>query len=341
MKQLEKFEKSFGKKINRIGLGGIPIQGISAEESDALLTYALSQGINFIDTARGYSDSEVKIGRTMKSRRKDVFLATKTMARTYDAMKNDIELSLKNLQTDMIDLYQCHNIMKKEELDVVLNTESGAIRALSEAKNASKIRFIGITGHSPELLVQAVKTEIFNSVQVPHNIIDTGCEKELAGICKQLNIPVIAMKPVGGGALKEVAALNLRYVLNNGSTIVIPGIDARRYVDINLSILPDIAPLTDNEFALLCKTRDQWQGDFCRRCGYCMPCPHGLNIPFLLLLKAYWERYDLKNWVKERLEPLPKKFNDCKKCGECTTKCPYSLPVKDMMEACKPWFETL
>jgi predicted aldo/keto reductase-like oxidoreductase len=233
-----------------------------------------------------------------------------------------------------------HN-MKKEELDAVLDAENGAMKALADAKKYSKIRFIGITGHSPQLLVEAVKTGIFDSVQVPHNIIDTGCEKELVGICKQLNIPVIAMKPVGGGALKEVASLNLRYVLTRGSTIAVPGIDKTEYVDMNLSILPKIDPLANREYELLTKARDRWQGNFCRRCGYCMPCPHGLNIPFLLLLKAYWERYDLKKWVRERLEPLQKKYDDCKKCGECTAKCPYSLPVKDMMESSTIWSETL
>lgn len=339
MKQLEKFEKSFGKKINRVGFGGIPVQGLSLQMADVLVEKVLSRGINFIDTARGYTDSEAKIGRVIQSRRKDVFLATKSLSRTYQAMKQDIEISLNSLGTEMIDLYQFHNVMGKDELDTLLHAKNGAMRAIVEAKAESKIRFIGITGHRPETLVEAVKTGLFDSVQVPHNIIETGCEKELHGICKEYAIPVIAMKPVAGGALKEVAALNLRYVLTHGSAIVVPGVDRAEYIDVNLSILPAIAPLTDREMQLLRKEAAVWSGKFCRRCGYCMPCPQGLNIPLLLLLKAYRERYDLKNWVSERLAPLQKKYNDCTHCGECTNRCPYALPIPEMMEASLRWHD--
>lgn len=339
MKQLEKFETLFGKKINRVGFGGIPIQRLSVTDSDRVLEYALSKGINFIDTARGYSDSEEKIGRAIKNKSKEVFLATKSMARTSDQMKKEIAVSLKNFQTDLIHLYQLHGVGTKDDLDAVLDKNNGAINALLEAKNASKIKCIGITGHIPEVLVKAVKTDMFDSVQVPHNVIETECEKELIPLCKEKAVPVIAMKPIGGGALGKVASLNLRYVLNNGSTVVIPGIDEIGQVDDALSILPDISTLSENEYAVLKKEKDTWNGKFCRRCGYCMPCPQGLKIPFLLLLQAYWERYNMEKWVIERFSPLEKKYSDCKKCGECREKCPYTLPIEEMMERGKQSIE--
>jgi predicted aldo/keto reductase-like oxidoreductase len=119
----------------------------------------------------------------------------------------------------------------------------------------------------------------------------------------------------------------------------VPGVDRAEYIDVNLSILPAIAPLTDREMQLLRKEAAVWSGKFCRRCGYCMPCPQGLNIPLLLLLKAYRERYDLKNWVSERLAPLQKRYNDCTRCGECTTRCPYALPIPEMMETSMQWYD--
>lgn len=339
MKQLTLFEEYFGKKINRIGFGGIPIQGLTEIESDKVIQHALDSGINFIDTARGYSDSEEKIGKVLHKRRSDVFFATKSMARDFLKMKEEITASLHACKIDYIDLYQCHGVGSTEDLKCILDRETGAIGALLEAQKQSKIKFIGITGHASTILVEAVKTGMFDSVQIPHNIIETECEKELLGICKEKNIPVIAMKPIGGGAFKDVASLNLRYILNNGSTIAIPGMDSQKQIDNNMSVLPEIYPLSDDEFKTLTTEKEFWKGEFCRRCGYCLPCSNNLKIPMLLLLQAYWERYELKQWVFDRFAPLEKKYSDCIACGDCISKCPYSLPIIDMMEKGKNTIE--
>ncbi len=339
MKQLETFEQSFKNKLCRLGFGGIPLQGLSLKESDTLLNYTLDRGINFFDTARGYSDSESKIGRIAKERREEMFLATKSMARSYEAMKQDISLSMENLNTDHIELYQLHGIGTTDDLQQVLDPETGALRALQEAQANKSITFIGITGHTSATLVTAVKTGLFDSVQIPHNIIERECEEELIPLCKSKNIPVIAMKPVGGGAFKEVVSLNLRFILNAGSTIAIPGMDSTSQVEANSSILPAISPLSMDEESQLSKEKERWQGSFCRRCGYCLPCPAGLKIPFLLLLDAYWERYDLKEWVLDRLAPLEKKFSDCQHCGECMNRCPYNLPITEMMNKAEQTIE--
>ncbi len=330
MKQLAKFEKYFGKKINRVGLGGIPIQRLNDAESDKLIKYCFENGINFVDTARGYTTSEQKLGNILKKIDKKIFIATKSMARTYEEMKRDIKISLDNLQVDCIDLYQFHFVNKEEDLNKILDKENGAYRACIEAQENGLIKFIGITGHIPATLVKAVKTGKFESVQIPHNILETECEKELLPLCEKNSIPVLAMKPVAGGALSKVT-YNIRYILNNGSTIAIPGMDKIEQIDENMSVLPDIKQLSEKEMDELLKEKEVWSGEFCRRCEYCMPCPNSLNIPFLLLLQAYKERYNLDKWVNERFASLPKVYSDCTHCKACERKCPYNLPISDMM----------
>lgn len=318
-------------KILRVGFGGIPIQRLSVKEAVDIILYAFSKGINFIDTARGYTDSEIKIGKALEKWNKDVFIATKSMARTYEEMNRDINISLRNLKTDFIDLYQIHSINNEKDSELVLNEKDGAIRSLFEAKEEKKIKYIGISGHKPNILVKALKSEYFDSVQVPHNILERDCEKELIPLAKDMNISVLAMKPAAGGALKRVD-LNLRFILNNGSDIALVGMDEKGHIDDNLSILPNIKSLNEQEMCLLNEEKDLWKGEFCRRCEYCMPCPQGLNIPFLLLLIAYWERYDLKDWVLSRLSSQKKAYADCIECRVCESRCPYQLKITDMMK---------
>ncbi len=325
------FRNTIKSRLFRIGFGGIPIQRLNELDAVKLLLYAFSRGINFIDTARGYTDSESKTGLALEEYGEEIFIATKSMARTYSDMKRDIEISLNELKQDKIHLYQLHCINKAEDLEKAIDMQSGALRAMMEAKRSKKIIHVGITGHIPHMLAEALKTNLFGSVQVPHNIIETGCEEELLPLASSMGIPVIAMKPIAGGALKKIE-LNLRYILNNGTDIAVCGMDSPEQVDRNLSVLPEIRGLDESEMSALLEERDLWKGEFCRRCEYCMPCPQGLNIPFLLLLIAYWERYKLKDWVLQRLSALEKKFDDCIKCGECEKKCPYDLHIIEMMK---------
>ncbi len=317
-------------QVNPLGFGGIPIQRISAEDAADLLEYSLKKGINFIDTARGYTDSEEKIGQILPKYRDQVIIATKAMSRDYTGMAQEIELSLKNLKVETIDLYQCHNVRSIELLDQILS-EDGAYKALLEAKAQNKIKSIGITSHKTDVLIEAVKRDKFETVQVPFNIIENEAAKELFPLCKEKNIGVIVMKPVAGGALKDHVVASLKYILNHPVSVVIPGMDYLSQVDQNLTAIHNPI-LTDEEAKALQTIADELGSEFCRKCDYCAPCPQGIDIPTNILLEVYATRYNMPDWAKNRYQSMKINASKCIACGQCETKCPYELPIIKMLK---------
>jgi uncharacterized protein len=335
-----------GMEVSVIGFGGIPIQKLPFEEAATLLNRALDLEINFIDTARGYTDSEQKIGRALASRRGEFLLASKSMARDGEAMAEELETSLRELRTDCIDLYQLHALPSIEELDRVI-APGGAYDTLVKARQAGKIRFIGVTGHLREVLLRAVETDLFDTVQHPFNPIETEWAQDVIPAARARNVGLIGMKPAAGGAISNVPAA-LRFELTGLSTeaepidnhdfsggmdLVIPGMDSLAQVEQNAEVGTSLRPPDPGEMTDLEADIQRWQGAFCRRCGYCMPCPEGLSIPFLLLIQAYYERYNLQEWARERLSGLEKKYDDCAACGHCLELCPYELKIPDLMAA--------
>jgi predicted aldo/keto reductase-like oxidoreductase len=319
-----------GMAVSVIGFGGIPIQRLAFPEAEEILLSALDRGINFIDTARGYTDSEQKIGRVLKKRRDQVVIATKATARDQAGMTAELEQSLVNLNTDVIDLYQIHAVESDQQLDQVLGS-GGAFQALDKAREQGKVRFIGVTGHVHQVLERAVKTGLFDTVQHPFNPLETDWLNDVIPAAKAQGLGTIGMKPIGGGALGYVP-LALRFSLTQGMDLIIPGMDSLDQVRENASVGETLTPLNEEELALFEEERARLGPHFCRRCGYCMPCDNGLHIPYLLLLQAYYERYDLPDWSMDRLATFEKKYWDCAACGECTLRCPYNLPVADLMK---------
>jgi hypothetical protein len=316
--------------VSVIGFGGIPIQRLTSSEAEEVLLGALDRGINFIDTARGYTDSEEKIGRVLQGRRHQVVVATKATARDQKGMVEELEKSLGNLKTDVIDLYQIHAVESDEQLEQVLGP-GGAFQALDKARDQGKVRFIGVTGHVHAVLEKAVKTGLFDTVQHPFNPLETDWLQAVIPAAKSRNLGIIGMKPIGGGALGYVSQA-LRFSLTRGVDLVIPGMDSLDQVRENALVGEALTPLTEEELKAFEKEKSRLGPHFCRRCGYCMPCQNGLHIPYLLLLQAYYERYDLADWAADRLDTFEKKYWDCTACGECTERCPYKLPVSDLMK---------
>ena len=312
-----------GLSVNRVGFGGIPIQRLGMDEAFEVIETALEKGVDFIDTARGYTDSEVKVGQVLSSFSGRVVVATKSMARTRDEMLRDIEISLGNLGIDQIDIYQCHNIADEGQLETVLGPE-GALAALTEARDQGMIGHIGVTGHKPWIVEKAIQRFPFETIQVPFNMIETAASETLLPLARKLNLGTIAMKPIAGGAVRNVL-LNLRFILTSGIDLIIPGMDRVEQISENLSVLDQLRPLNDEEMEILLREKEELGETFCRRCEYCMPCPEGLKISFLHLIGAYYFRYGVKDWALERLSGLDKKYDDCIGCGECVSKCPYDL----------------
>lgn len=309
-------------KVNDIGCGGIPIQRLTQQEVNEMINVMIDQGINFIDTARGYSNSEMLIGNAIEGKREYFILATKSMARTYDAMKLDIETSLKHLKTNYIDLYQLHNVPIGENIE-------GAIKALEEAKKEKKIGHIGITSHSIEMLEKAIEDNYFETVQFPYNIVEKQAEKLFRKANKN-NIGVIVMKPLAGGAITD-SELALKYILNNEDiSVIIPGMESVEQIISNNSVKP--CNFTVEEEKKIAEIRKELNNDFCRRCGYCMPCPKGINIPFTFLCEGYYLRYNLQQWALERYNSMKVKPSACIKCGLCESKCPYNLMIRKKLQ---------
>lgn len=320
-----------GLKVSRMGLGGIPIQRIDAEGTKALLHKLADQGVNYIDTARGYTVSEEYLGYALEGIRDKFVLATKSMARTKEAMAADIEKSLHNLRTNYIDLYQVHN-PSMEQLDQVL-AAGRALEALQEAKEAGKIGHIGLTAHSTEVFARALELNWVETIMFPYNIVESQGE-ELIAKCKEKNIGFIDMKPLAGGAIED-ASLALRYICaNRDVTVVIPGMAEMTELDQNIKACEDETPLSGEELQKMEEIKQQLGTDFCRRCNYCAPCTVGINIPSVFLFAGYLQRYNLADWAKDRYSTLPVKASACIECGECEKRCPYHLPIREKLKKC-------
>lgn len=318
-----------GLSVSRMGFGGIPIQRIDAEGTKALIHKLKDAGVNYIDTARGYTVSEEYLGYAMQGIREHFVLATKSMARTAEAMAADIETSLANLRTDYIDLYQVHNPSAKDIQQVC--APGGAVEALRAAKAAGKIGHIGITLHSVDLFRDALELPWVETIMFPYNIVETQAESLIAK-CAEKGIGFVCMKPLAGGAIDN-ATVALRFVAANPNvTVIIPGMAAPEELEQNVSAMADTAPLTDAEKETIRQIRGQLGTNFCRRCNYCAPCTQGINIPAMFLFEGYYSRYHLEDWAVVRYNNLPKTASDCIGCGVCEDRCPYNLPIRQMLK---------
>ena len=318
-----------GLKIARLGFGGIPIQRIDREGTKELIRQLRADGLNYIDTARGYTVSEEYLGYALEGIRQDFVLATKSMARTKEAMARDVDVSLKNLRTDYIDLYQIHN-PTKEDLEQVM-APGGALEALKEARAAGKIGHIGVTLHSVDLFRLAVDYPWVETIMFPYNLVETQGQ-ELIRECARKNIGFIAMKPLAGGAIDD-AALAIRFLIQDPAvSVVIPGMATLEEIAQNLAAASDPAPMNEQEQEKIRAIRDSLGTQFCRRCNYCAPCSAGISIYSMFLMEGYYNRYNLQAWATERYNSMAKTASDCIGCGLCEERCPYHLPIRQMLK---------
>ena len=320
---------STGLKISRLGFGGIPIQRIDAEGTKTLIHQLKDAGVNFIDTARGYTVSEEYLGYALEGIRDQFVLATKSMSRDKAAMAQDIETSLKNLRTDYIDLYQIHNATPEQLQQVT--APGGALEALLEAKAAGKIGHIGLTAHSLDTFKLALESDWVETFMFPYSIVETQAE-ELVKRCAEKGIGFICMKPLAGGAIED-ATVALRWICaNDAVSVVIPGMAEPKELEQNLAAVNNTEPLTPDEKAKALEIRSALGTNFCRRCNYCQPCAAGINISGAFLFEGYLSRYGLGEWAKGRYDAMGKHASDCIGCGACEDRCPYNLPIREMLK---------
>ena len=324
-----------GLRISRMGFGGIPIQKVDVGTVRKLMESLAEKGVNYIDTARGYTVSESYLGEALEGMREKFVIATKSMARTKEAMEKDIEISLANLRTDYIDLYQVHN-PSLADLQAVC-APGGALEALQAAKAAGRIGHIGVTAHMATVFEAALELDWVETIMFPYNIVETQGEA-LMRRCTEKNIGFIVMKPLAGGALED-AALAMRFIAANPDvSVVIPGMYDQKEIDQNLAAMEDTSALNGEELAKIETIRRELGTQFCRRCNYCQPCTAGIGISGIFVLEGYLQRYGLGDWAKGRYAAMAKKAGDCVDCGVCEARCPYQLPIREMLKRCKAEF---
>ncbi|NLW30245.1 MAG: aldo/keto reductase [Fibrobacter sp.] len=316
-----------GLVVSRTGFGALPIQRISEKEAVSLLRKAYDNGIDFYDTARSYSDSEEKIGAALSGVRQKVIIATKTAAKTKDDLFKDLAVSLKKLKTDYVDILQLHNPDTLPDPADPKSSYSG----LLEARKKGLVRYLGLTNHKLELATEAVRSCLYDTVQFPLNTLSSESELEIIKICKNADCGLIAMKAMSGGLIKNASSA-FAFLRQFDNVIPVWGIQKEAELDEFLYYEKEPPCLNDMMWQIIQNDRKELAGQFCRGCGYCMPCSAGIDIPWaarmsLLLRRAPSQNFNNSYW-KEKMETI----KNCTECGNCKQKCPYNLNIPELLK---------
>ncbi len=317
-------------KVSEIGFGAIPIQRVSFEEAANIIQKAHQVGVNFIDTARAWTDSELKVGQALKSNRSEWIIVSKSPAISYQEMKEEINKSLKNLQTNLIEVYMIHHLKDEKMLKIALS-EGGALRALKEAQKEGKIGFVGVSGHNLKTLLAAAKTGFFDVLMINYNFKEQEASEELLPYCQQEDIGIIVMKPLAGGTFQNAAAAIRFCLATPGISTVIPGIlNERELAEDVIEVLQNPS-FTKKDKRKLKQEVDKTGLPYCRACGYCITrdggCPARTNITLFLRMEGYFEKFGPQDWLMEAYRKTPVKPTSCIFCGHCEKVCPFSLPI--------------
>ena len=319
-----------GLEVSILGFGGIPISRIPREQAVEVAKHALDRGINYFDTARAYGGSESRMGEALAGRRSEFYISTKGNRRSADETRRDLETGLSNLGMDYVDIYFIHDVSRERDRDRVLAPD-GALAAIQRAKSEGLVRHAAISGHRSEIMTDLIKTAEFDVAMIPVNIADQDFLADVVPLARELDVGLVVMKPFAGGALDD-ADICLRYALDQDVTTVIPGMRSVAEVDENLGIAESFQSLTEAERSRLDEAAKALGKHFCRQCGYCQPCPAGVNIPHIFLLDRYYQRYWLKDVASAEYAKMEVNATACKECGECEERCPYFLPIRQMLK---------
>lgn len=313
--------------VNKNGFGALPVQRASLEDAKKLLMSAYDGGLRFFDTARAYSDSEEKMGHALSGVRDNIYIATKTGALTAEDFFKDLELSLHNLKTTYVDIYQFHN----PPFCPKPGDGSGLYEAMLEAKRQGKIRFIGITNHRLPVAEEAVASGLYDTLQFPFNYLSTDRETALAEACRAQDMGFIAMKGLSGGLLTN-SRTAYAYMAQYENVLPIWGIQKAQELSEFISYIADPPVMTEELSAMVEKDRKELASDFCRGCGYCMPCPVGIEINTCARMSLLLRRAPSADQLTEAGQGRMEKVKDCLHCGQCKSKCPYSLDTPKLLE---------
>ena len=313
--------------VPKNGFGALPVQRVSLEDGVKLLRNAYEGGFRFFDTARAYSDSEEKLGEALADVREHIFLATKTMAKDGEGFKRDLDASLKLLKTDYIDIYQFHN----PSFCPKPGDGSGLYEAMEEAKRQGVVRHIGITNHRIHVARESIESGLYETLQFPFCYLATDKDLELVEMCREADMGFIAMKALSGGLITNSAAA-YAYLAQYDNVLPIWGVQRQSELEEFLRYMDEPPALTDELRAVIEGDRKELSGNFCRGCGYCMPCPVGIEINTCARMSLLIRRSPSDKQLTEKAQAMMKKIENCLHCGACAKKCPYGLDTPKLLE---------
>ena len=314
-----------GITVPQNAFGCLPIQRVSQETAVSLLRQAYEGGMRFFDTARAYSDSETKVGAAFEGMREKVYIASKTQAKTPEAFWLDLEASLRELRTDYIDLYQFHCVKQCWRP----GDGSGMYEAMLEAKAQGKIRHIGVTAHLVGVAEELIASGLYETLQFPLSYLSSARDIALVRACEEKNMGFIAMKGLAGGLLNNAEAC-MAFMLQH-QALPIWGIQREEELRQWLAFFEKEPEMTPELKALIEADRISLSGDFCRGCGYCMPCTMGITINQCARMSQMVRRAPSQVWLNEHWQAEMEKIDDCIDCGLCMTRCPYGLEIPKLL----------
>jgi uncharacterized protein len=316
--------------VSEFGFGCIPIIRFPSDDSVAVLRHALERGINFFDTANAYRDSEAKLGAAFAGMREKVVLASKTLQRGADGATAHLENSLRAMRTDYLDLYQLHQIAQEKDW-LQASGPAGALEAVLKAKAAGKVRYLGVTSHNLQMAIKLVRSGLFDTIQFPFNLIEEGAKDELLAATREMGMGFIAMKPFGGGVINNATAA-FKYLRSYPEVIPIPGFESCAQVDEVLSLYSSPNVIERQDLAVMETFRGELGKRFCRRCEYCQPCPQGVMITPAMGYPIVAARMSAPVAAEFCQKPMESVLL-CTGCGACIERCPYELPVPEILKA--------
>ncbi len=316
-----------GITTSQNAFGALPIQRDDEETAIRILRRAYEGGMRFFDTARAYSDSEEKLGKAFEGMRDQIYIATKTMAKTPDEFRSQLETSLKLLKTDYIDLYQFHCVGQCYRP----GDGTGMYECMLEAKESGKIRHIGVTAHNIEVAMECVESGLYETMQFPFSYLSSEKELQLVEACKRANMGFIAMKGLAGGLIHNSAAA-MAYISQFDNVLPIWGIQRMSELEEWLEFFEKPSEMTPEIAAYIEQEKKELAGDFCRGCGYCMPCPVGIKINNCARMSLMLRRAPSKNWLTAEMQADMMNIENCLHCNKCKQKCPYELDTPALLE---------
>jgi len=325
-----------GMNVSKIGLGGIPIQRVSEEDAISVVKRCLSLGVNFMDTANGYGTSEERIGKAITGNRKAIAIATKSAVRSNEQIWENLKLSIERLGVDCIDLFQLHNVADQKALDSLADPD-GPMNVLNKAKKDGLIKHIGVSSHSMDIAKELVASGQFETIMFPFNFIAREAAEELIPLAKEHDVGFIAMKPLAGGMLDNIE-IAFKYLFQFPDIVAIPGIETVEEIEQIVQIASGPVEMTQAEKREMERLRAELDTQFCRRCGYCQPCKEDIQISMVMTIPTFTKRMPMERVFTGRLATQMEKALNCSQCAECEEKCPYHLPIVEMVEKNTKWF---